>query len=157
MGNKIKGGLSDKMSISDIANKHGVSVDTIKAQIKKGAEVELEHTNDKELAKEIATDHVVESPTYYDKLATIEEGLVKRLIKEGMDNLSMEFNDGQIKYYEKLFGMQKATYRNNAFFKNIMKKLKDTKKLSKKEFRELSYLIKNGTTMYGNNKLTTKN
>jgi predicted DNA-binding protein YlxM (UPF0122 family) len=47
MKNTIKGGKADKMSVEDIAKKFNVSVEKIKAQIKKGIEVEKEHTSDK--------------------------------------------------------------------------------------------------------------
>ncbi len=38
-------------------------------QIKKGIEVEMEHTDDPKLALKIAMDHIKEDPKYYDKLA----------------------------------------------------------------------------------------
>ena len=38
-------------------------------QIKKGIEVEKEHTNDPKVALKIAMDHIKENPKYYDKLA----------------------------------------------------------------------------------------
>lgn len=38
-------------------------------QIKKGIEVEMEHTSDKKEALKIALDHLSEDPKYYDKLA----------------------------------------------------------------------------------------
>lgn len=38
-------------------------------QIKKGVEVEMEHTDDKRVALKIAIDHLKEDPKYYDKLA----------------------------------------------------------------------------------------
>lgn len=46
-------------------------------QIKKGIEVEMEHTNDKKIALKIALDHLKEDPKYYDKLtaAGLEEEL----------------------------------------------------------------------------------
>lgn len=56
-----------------IAKKHGVSVDKIKAQMKKGIQVELEHTQDKTKAKEIALDHLLEFPDYYDRLDKVEK------------------------------------------------------------------------------------
>ena len=71
--NQIKGGLADKMSVEDIAKKHGVEVSHIKSQIKMGLRVELEHTNDPRKALEIAMDHMVESPDYYTKLKEMEE------------------------------------------------------------------------------------
>ncbi len=44
-------------------------------QIKKGVEVEMEHTSDKKVALKIALDHLKEDPKYYDKLmaAGLEE------------------------------------------------------------------------------------
>lgn len=59
---KIPGGLADKKSPEDFD----------KAQLEKGIKVELEHTNDKSVAKEIAMDHLTEDPKYYDKLEKIE-------------------------------------------------------------------------------------
>jgi len=58
-----------------LAKKHGVSVDHIHAQLKKGIEVEHEHTSDSKIAREIALDHLGEKPDYYAKLdkAGLEE------------------------------------------------------------------------------------
>jgi len=44
-------------------------------QIKKGIEVEMEHTDDPKMALKIAMDHIKEDPKYYDKLtkAGLEE------------------------------------------------------------------------------------
>lgn len=44
----------------------------------KGIKVELEHTSDKRIAKEIAKDHLSEDPKYYDKLAKMEESKGKK-------------------------------------------------------------------------------
>lgn len=41
-------------------------------QLKKGIEVEMEHTHDRRLAEEIAKDHLEEDPQYYDKLELID-------------------------------------------------------------------------------------
>ena len=56
-----------------VAKKHGVPVGLIKAQLKKGIKVEYEHTTDKAKAKEIAMDHLLELPDYYDRLEKVEE------------------------------------------------------------------------------------
>lgn len=69
---KVPGGLADDLSIEDIAKRHSVSVGQLKDQLEKGIKVEMEHTDDKEVAKEIAKDHLMEDPNYYDKLARIE-------------------------------------------------------------------------------------
>jgi hypothetical protein len=76
--NTIKGGKSDKMTPQNIANKFKVSVSDIEAQLKKGVEVESEHTDDKEKAREIAMDHVSEFPDYYDRLEKMEKGANKK-------------------------------------------------------------------------------
>jgi hypothetical protein len=49
------------------------------SQIKKGIEVEMEHTNDPKVALKIALDHIKEDPKYYDKL-----------IKAGLEEMSAE-------------------------------------------------------------------
>jgi predicted DNA-binding protein YlxM (UPF0122 family) len=98
--NTIKGGKSDNLSTKEIADKFKVSVEKIESQIKKGIGVEMEHTNDKEKAREIATDHVSEFPDYYDRLGEMEKKadkewktsdvtentkiLIKRLIRENL-------------------------------------------------------------------------
>lgn len=38
-------------------------------QLAAGIEVELEHTDDRQVAREIAMDHLAEDPRYYEKLA----------------------------------------------------------------------------------------
>ena len=76
--NTIKGGKSDKLTIKQIADKFGKSVDDIKAQIKKGIRVELEHTSDKEKAIEISMDHLSEFPDYYTRLTKMEKDAKKK-------------------------------------------------------------------------------
>lgn len=76
--NKIKGGLSDKLSIEDIAKKFDEKLDFIKKQLSDGIEVEMEHTGDSEKAREIAMDHLSEFPDYYIELAKMEDKLNKR-------------------------------------------------------------------------------
>ena len=69
----ISGGLAKGMTLNDIAEKHGMSVDMLVAEFKKGIQTEMEHTTDREVAKEITMDHLFEDPQYYTKLATVEE------------------------------------------------------------------------------------
>ena len=69
----IPGGLADKHTPETLAKLHNVSIDLIKQQIKKGIKVEAEHVgNNLDMAAEIAMDHLVEMPDYYDKLEQIE-------------------------------------------------------------------------------------
>ena len=60
--NIIKGGLADGVNPNNLNQE----------ELQKGVSVELEHTNNPTLAREIATDHLVENPKYYDKLEKIE-------------------------------------------------------------------------------------
>jgi hypothetical protein len=95
---KIPGGLAKGMTLNDIAKKHNISVDTIVKDLKKGMKVEMEHTTDVNVAKEIAFDHLYEDPKYYDKLAKMEAesiteiaaGLYRGKIKIGGNPVEVE-------------------------------------------------------------------
>jgi hypothetical protein len=94
MEDKIKGGLTDGKSIHDIVVHHGedswASIQfeslekQIEKQLEKGIKVEMEHTSDAKVAREIAMDHIWEDQKYYDKLETVEENksIIKRILKE---------------------------------------------------------------------------
>ena len=75
---KIPGGLGKDLHGSmeeqhqQIADMHGVDVSDIDSEVSKGIEVEMEHTSDKDIAHEIAMDHVIEDPEYYTKLSQTE-------------------------------------------------------------------------------------
>jgi hypothetical protein len=77
---ELKGGLADDKTLAQIAKKHDAKnyyhiknmMDSLRKQLHIGMEVEMEHTDDKEKAKEIAMDHLWEDPTYYTKLKKIE-------------------------------------------------------------------------------------
>lgn len=58
---RLKGGLADRETAPVDAE-----------QLRMGIEVELEHTNDRGLAEEIARDHLVEDPQYYTHLEEME-------------------------------------------------------------------------------------
>ncbi|MFA5398414.1 MAG: DUF5661 family protein [Methanogenium sp.] len=60
---ELKGGLGD--------NKKDEEFD--QEQLAKGKDVEKEHTNDEDMAKEIAKDHLTERGDYYDKLEDMEK------------------------------------------------------------------------------------
>jgi len=90
MKNKIKGGLSDNLTLKDIAQKHGVSIDHIKKQLIKGIKVEKDHTNDESKAREIAMDHLTEYPDYYDKLETL--GIDEETDASSSGGYDMPFN-----------------------------------------------------------------
>ena len=75
----LKGGLGDGKKDSDFTPD----------QVAMGLKVEMEHTKDEAIAKEIVRDHLTEDPKYYSKLKTIEKSeLQKRwdLLKAKLDN-----------------------------------------------------------------------
>lgn len=61
-GDHLPGGLADGKTAADFNA----------ADLAAGAAVEMEHTNDPNIAREIATDHLVEDRDYYRKLARME-------------------------------------------------------------------------------------
>ena len=81
----MDGGLSAGKSIKDIAKKHGISIDKIEKEVKKGEKVQREHTKTKnnpkgnpQINKKIALDHITEFEDYYDGLEDMEKELKKR-------------------------------------------------------------------------------
>lgn len=71
------------MSSKDLAKKHKVDIKDIEKEIKVGTKIEMEHTDSKEIAKEIAMDHISEFPDYYTNkkhgVKASEKGLEKDL------------------------------------------------------------------------------
>ena len=76
------------------------------AQLSIGVQVEMEHTNDPEIAKEIAMDHLTKDPVYYTKL--VNAGLAKEFqagTGSGVGDPTTSLNDparigmGGLKYY----------------------------------------------------------
>ncbi len=60
---RIPGGLADKK----------IPEDFDQAQLNKGIKIELEHTSDEKMAREIAMDHLMEDKNYYTKLEKVEK------------------------------------------------------------------------------------
>ena len=81
-GDQLTDGAADGMSIEDIAKKwseiykqvpYEHLLEVLKTQEQAGSIVEQEHTDNLEIAKEIARDHLVESPDYYTHLENMEK------------------------------------------------------------------------------------
>ena len=90
---ELKGGEADDKTLEDIAEKHNVTLDYIKEQLEKGMEVESEHSDDKEVQKEIAKDHLFEDADYYKKLATIENEKDDTMdLLKALNELVLNFN-----------------------------------------------------------------
>jgi hypothetical protein len=86
----LKGGNADNKSLIQIAKKHDAKnyyhidnmVQSLKKELEMGIKIEMEHTDDKDKAKEIAMDHLWENPSYYTKLKKSEIEEVKKEINE---------------------------------------------------------------------------
>lgn len=109
---KVKGGFGDEQSDEKFDSK----------QLNKGIEVEMEHTDDPQIAKEITKDHLQESKDfkggnggkYYDKLEKLEDDVKEELTKSekvkarlllGLISISNE--------YERLGNIKVATLIRN--------------------------------------------
>jgi hypothetical protein len=129
MENKIKGGLADGKSINDLVKHHGKESFTpaqfdalekkIKTQLGKGIKVEMEHTSDKAVAREVAMDHIWEDSEYYDKLKKIEEStktILRKSLMEDVDlvvtNKSTEITTVLVKYNNRNAGIIMVTNAN---------------------------------------------
>jgi hypothetical protein len=64
---RLKGGLADDNHPSDFDQK----------ELEMGIKIEMEHTNDRNKAQEIAMDHLKEIPDYYTRLKKMEAGAKK--------------------------------------------------------------------------------
>ena len=71
-GDQISGGLSDAKPDDQFDLE----------EVEKGVKVEMEHTNDKDKAREIAKDHLVENKDYYKKLDIMEKSELKEMEKK---------------------------------------------------------------------------
>lgn len=89
---KIPGGLADKKKPSDFD----------RGALEKGLKVEMEHTNNPQIALEIAMDHLTESKTYYDDLEKIEKHakkepamneLVRRVVARSLEAMKKPSED----------------------------------------------------------------
>lgn len=79
---KIKGGVGDNMSLDNIAKKFNITISNLENELNMGIKIEMEHTNDKTLAKDIAMDHLTEIPDYYTRLSKMEVSALKRWDKK---------------------------------------------------------------------------
>lgn len=88
-----KGPVQSYKTPKEIAKKHGVSLDEIKAQLKMGIKVEGEHTSDKTAARITALQHLDEVPDYYTKLKKVETQKESKVVRDMFGNVSYEFID----------------------------------------------------------------
>ena len=99
---KLEGGLGDNATIRKLAFKHDVTEKYIRRELQKGIRVESEHTDDHEIAKEIAMDHLTEDAEYYEKLAKMESEKAQDLYIEDDDKISLNFEEDEVAWVSSL-------------------------------------------------------
>ena len=137
---KIPGGLAGGMGLTDIAKHHNISVDVLVSEFKKGISAEMEHTTDREIAKEITLDHLYEDPQYYTKLSQIEE-----VSPHGYpDQKWIDDHNKELKRLRKKFDKEKT---NEDTIKHIGKSLgvarKDMPQINSKDVSDFVKYLKN--------------
>jgi hypothetical protein len=126
-----KNGLASNMTVEDIAKKHGISVEAIEVQLEKGMKVELEHTSSLDEARDIALDHLVEFPDYYDRLEKMEKEAEQEL-NEQMMLLTEEEKEikKEIEKAKSFFGGEKVEGVDTNRFVRLWNRIRDTFKIS---------------------------
>lgn len=69
---EVRGEGEECGCVKSLAAKHNTTEEEIQQQLDMGMKVETEHTDDINVAKKIAMDHLNEDPLYYTKLAKME-------------------------------------------------------------------------------------
>ncbi len=120
--------IESKLSVSDIDHKYpNLPHPFINEQLIKGIKVEMEHTDNPEVARKIALDHLLENPFYYEYLDKMEEELKSLDIDKHFQELQTEnyyARGGNLEAYEfktptgyesKLSYVQQVLVRTKAF------------------------------------------
>ena len=96
--------IESKLSVSDIDHKYpNIPHSFINEQLIKGIKVEMEHTDNPEVARKIALDHLEENPFYYQYLDKMEEELKTLDIDKHFQELQTEnyyAKGGNLESYE---------------------------------------------------------
>jgi len=99
----LEGGEAENLTIEDIADKHNVPVKYIEMIMPSAIDIEMEHTDDPDVAARIALDHLFETPLYYDEklgLPDMEEELedmsdeeIEEIINKDLNKNIKKFNE----------------------------------------------------------------
>lgn len=148
---EIEGGLADQGTvdqidnIEDLANDKADPNEFLPNQIIKGMEVEMEHTNDPRQALEIAMDHLVEIPDYYDHLDDMEDEATAGDAEQedGRDDSADTLLDPSQHwvddYTPKKLGDETSIDENNYDVSPQLEKWLDFHQMSADEYRRLPY------------------
>ena len=144
---EVEGGVGDNMDAESISEKYEFPLEDIKKEIRIGAQIEKEHTDNEELAEEFAIDHIVkfiDEIGEYDYYTDPEYGIIAvedkmgenkktiRISKKEMEQLhdkgDLLVNDVLLKYKEDI--------EENLDYNDIAQTLRD--QLNKKNSRKYS-------------------
>lgn len=145
---ELRGGKSDDMTVEDLAKKYDVDVKDIEKEIKVGSKIEMEHTDDKDIAKEIAMDHIAEFVDYYTDpnygLIAVEDikGENKKMVRVSKDDINrlekerkLTTDDFDLSYRENI-GEDLDSNRISDMLRNKRKK-ENRRRESPREFEQI--------------------
>ena len=123
---KLESKLLDKPTptVQDIAKKFNKSTKYILDQLKAGIRVEKEHTDQFEVAMEIALDHLNERPDYYEVLKSAEKKKITKneAIKAVLEGVSYSSQTGKLILPEAIQGNLRIWFESH--WTNIIKSAK---------------------------------
>lgn len=105
--------------IDELAQKHGVTDTDIRVQLGIGTDIELEHTDDRKEAEQIALDHLGETPDYYTRLLKMEKEakqVTNKLTESQSQEISKIYRDLS-KYYD--VDLDELVYGSDGFIKTV--------------------------------------
>ena len=152
--------MKSEITVSHIDKKYSnLSHKFINKQLMMGIEIEMEHTDNPEVAKKIALDHLNESPYYYQELEKMESRLQKKNVDSHFEDIKRMYDDGgtidEIFSFKtpsgeksKLTYIQQVLVRTSAF-KNYFgdweiagkRYIKDGKENFEKHYKDVSKVI----------------
>lgn len=95
--NYAHGGLTKTLAVADIHKKYNeLPKSYINAQLYIGMKAEMEHTENPDVAKKIALDHLNESPFYYEYLSKMEKQLEGLDVKKHYEQVKDYAKGGEI-------------------------------------------------------------
>jgi hypothetical protein len=102
-------------TIQDIAKKFNKSTKYILNQLRTGIRVEKEHTDQFEVAMEIALDHLNERPDYYEMLKSVEKKKITKneAIKAVLEGVSYSAQTGKLILPEAIQGNLRTWFESS--------------------------------------------
>jgi hypothetical protein len=123
--------LKSHKSVEEIAKKHRLDVSFVQNQLKMGVPIEHEHTKDKDLATDIALQHLDEIPDYYTRLKKMEASAKKehKKFKDVKEHCGCEEDGAVEKFESELKKLKNTSYSSiDKLMRRIMKEYDVTAK-----------------------------